>query len=82
MTARAIALAVALMIGGCHPVMAAPLRLHCADAAGFTLADWTIKDGRYRVKINGEWSSVPADAVGAMLVMLQFTGAPCVRRRP
>lgn len=61
-----------------EPNATRPLRLHCAGEDGFTLADWKIKDGRYRVRMNGEWSNVPTGAVGPMLVMLQFTGTPCV----
>lgn len=58
--------------------------LHCSDADGFSVAEWKIRDGRYRVRIAGEWSEVASDAVGPLLVMLQLTGAPCaaVKRAP
>lgn len=39
--------------------------LCCSDADGTALSDidWETKDGRYRVRIEGEWWSVPDDAV-------------------
>jgi hypothetical protein len=37
----------------------------CADADGMALADvdWDIKDGHYRVRLEGEWVIVPDDSV-------------------
>ena len=37
----------------------------CSDADGsvVTDADWESRDGRYRVKIEGEWYDVPDDSV-------------------
>jgi hypothetical protein len=37
----------------------------CSNADGLALADvdWDTKDGHYRVRIEGEWVNVPADAV-------------------
>lgn len=39
--------------------------LCCSDADGTALSDvdWETKDGRYRVRIDGEWIDVPGDAV-------------------
>jgi hypothetical protein len=39
--------------------------LCCSDADGTALSDvdWQTKDGRYRVRIDGEWVDVPDDAV-------------------
>jgi hypothetical protein len=39
--------------------------LCCSVADGFALADpdWESKDGHYRVRIGGEWVTVPDDAV-------------------
>lgn len=58
--------------------------LRCSDAEGFTVADWKVRNGRYRIRIAGEWSEVASDAVGPLLVMLQLTGTPCaiVKRAP
>jgi hypothetical protein len=37
----------------------------CSDADGFALSDvdWEVKDGHYRVRIEGEWIDVPEEAV-------------------
>jgi hypothetical protein len=37
----------------------------CSDADGTALSDvdWETKDGRYRVRIDGDWIDVPDDAV-------------------
>ena len=37
----------------------------CSDADGFALSDvdWESRDGRYRVRIEGQWWDVPEDAV-------------------
>lgn len=37
----------------------------CSDADGFVLSDvdWESKDGRYRVRLDGQWHDVPDDAV-------------------
>jgi hypothetical protein len=37
----------------------------CSDADGSAVsdADWETKDGRYRVRLEGEWWNVPDDAV-------------------
>lgn len=37
----------------------------CSDADGSAVsdADWESKDGRYRVRLEGEWWDVPEDAV-------------------
>jgi hypothetical protein len=37
----------------------------CSDADGSAVsdADWETKDGRYRVRLDGEWWNVPDDAV-------------------
>src|SRR6266581_6051700 len=37
----------------------------CSDADGTALSDvdWESRDGRYRVRIDGDWIDVPADAV-------------------
>ncbi len=37
----------------------------CADADGMALADvdWDVKDGHYRVRLDGEWIVVPDDTV-------------------
>ncbi|MGJ5179876.1 hypothetical protein ACQR16_29625 [Bradyrhizobium oligotrophicum] len=37
----------------------------CSDADGTALSDidWDMKDGRYRVRIEGQWWTVPEDAV-------------------
>jgi hypothetical protein len=39
--------------------------LCCSDADGFAVSDpdWESKDGRYRVRLEGEWIMVPDDAV-------------------
>jgi hypothetical protein len=39
--------------------------LCCSDADGTALSDvdWETKDGRYRVRVDGEWVDVPDDAV-------------------
>jgi hypothetical protein len=39
--------------------------LCCSDADGFAVADpdWESKDGHYRVRLEGEWITVPDDAV-------------------
>jgi hypothetical protein len=39
--------------------------LCCSDADGFAVSDpdWESKDGRYRVRLEGEWIIVPDDAV-------------------
>lgn len=39
--------------------------LCCSDADGTALSDvdWKTKDGRYRVRIDGEWIDVPDEAV-------------------
>jgi len=39
--------------------------LCCSDADGFAVSDpdWESKDGRYRVRLDGEWIVVPEDAV-------------------
>src|SRR5260370_1077080 len=39
--------------------------LCCSDADGFAVSDpdWESKDGRYRVRLDGEWIMVPDDAV-------------------
>jgi hypothetical protein len=39
--------------------------LCCSDADGTALSDvdWESKDGRYRVRLDGEWVDVPDDAV-------------------
>jgi hypothetical protein len=39
--------------------------LCCSDADGTALSDvdWESKDGKYRVRLNGEWIDVPDDAV-------------------
>jgi hypothetical protein len=37
----------------------------CSDADGFALSDvdWESKDGRYRVRLDGQWHDVPEDAL-------------------
>lgn len=37
----------------------------CSDADGVVVSDgdWDTKDGRYRVRLDGEWADVPDDAV-------------------
>ena len=37
----------------------------CSDADGMVVSDgdWDTKDGRYRVRLDGEWIDVPDDAV-------------------
>lgn len=37
----------------------------CSDADGMVVSDgdWDTKDGRYRVRLDGEWADVPDDAV-------------------
>ena len=37
----------------------------CSDAVGFALSDvdWESKDGRYRVRLEGQWHDVPDDAL-------------------
>lgn len=37
----------------------------CSDADGYAVADpdWESKNGRYRVRIEGEWHDVPDDAL-------------------
>ena len=37
----------------------------CSDADGFAVADpdWESKDGHYRVRLEGQWITVPDDAV-------------------
>jgi hypothetical protein len=37
----------------------------CSDADGFAVSDpdWETKEGRYRVRINGNWLDVPDEAV-------------------
>jgi hypothetical protein len=37
----------------------------CSDADGFAVtdADWESKDGHYRVRLEGEWHDVPAEAL-------------------
>jgi hypothetical protein len=88
MIGRAIALAAALtlMAAAAHAAGSrATIRMHCASEDGFTVADWKIRAGHYRVRLHGgEWSTVPTDQVGPMLIMMQFTGAPCavVKRLP
>lgn len=80
---KRIALALALLIAGLNPAMAAPLvRLHCADPDGIIMANWRVQDGRYRLKISGErkWSTVPEGAVAPMILMLWSEGVKCVRR--
>jgi hypothetical protein len=39
--------------------------LCCSDADGTALSDvdWETKDGRYRVRLEGDWHDVPDDAV-------------------
>jgi hypothetical protein len=39
--------------------------LCCSDADGFAISDpdWDSKDGHYRVRLNGDWMTVPDDAV-------------------
>ena len=39
--------------------------LCCSDADGVVVSDgdWDTKDGRYRVRLDGEWADVPDDAV-------------------
>jgi len=39
--------------------------LCCSDADGFAVSDpdWESHDGRYRVRLDGEWIDVPDDAV-------------------
>src|SRR5260370_17842711 len=39
--------------------------LCCSDADGFAVSDpdWESKDGRYRVRLDGDWIMVPDDAV-------------------
>jgi hypothetical protein len=39
--------------------------LCCSDADGTALSDvdWETKDGRYRVRLDGDWHNVPDDAV-------------------
>jgi len=39
--------------------------LCCSDADGFALSDvdWESKDGRYRVRIDGQWIDVPDNAM-------------------
>lgn len=36
----------------------------CSDADGSVVqdADWEVKEGHYRVRLNGEWHDVPDDA--------------------
>ena len=37
----------------------------CSDADGFALSDvdWESKDGKYRVRLEGQWHDVPEDAL-------------------
>lgn len=84
---RLAAMTVLLLMTGLTPAMAAPapLRMHCA-IEGNPMADWRVQDGVYRIKLKGdaEWTRVPNDAVGPLLILLQFGGAPCaiVKRVP
>lgn len=57
------------------------IRIHCA-AEGLTYADWRMRDGRYRIKLDGKWSDVPAGAVGPLFVMMTFDGAKCRKLAP
>lgn len=71
---------IAMLMTGFTPAIAAPrpLRMHCA-MEGNPAADWRVQDGAYRIKLKGdaEWTRVPNDAVGPLLILLQFGGAPC-----
>lgn len=62
-----------------------PSRMNCA-LDGRTMAAWRVQDGAYRIKLKGDaaWTRVPNDAVGPLLILLQFGGAPCaiVKRAP
>lgn len=54
-----------------------PFRLHCT-LNGKPMAEWRReKAGQYRVKLDGEWSDVPPDAAGPMMVLLWAGGARC-----
>jgi len=35
----------------------------CSDADGTALADWESNNGRYRVRLNGQWIDVPDKAL-------------------
>ncbi len=63
---------------------------HCCDGSDFTRledVDWESRDGRYRVRIDGEWVDVPEDALvdgpnkaGVTMVWPGFKdGRPSVR---
>lgn len=56
-----------------------PVRLHCT-LDGKPMAEWRERAGQYRIKLDGEWSNVPADAAGPMMMLLWAGGAKCVRR--
>lgn len=61
----------------------------CSDADGSAVSDvdWESKDGQYRVRIEGEWISVPEDAVittpnrvgRTMVWPIYLEGRPVVR---
>lgn len=80
MIGRVIALAVALLIAGLNPLIAAPFRMHCT-LAGKPMADWRERAGQYRIKLKGEkWQAVPDDEAAPLMVLLWAGGAKCVRR--
>lgn len=60
--------------------LSVPFRLHCT-MNGKPMAEWREKAGHYRVKLDGEWSNVPPDAAGPMMVLLWAGGARCGSRR-
>lgn len=84
---RWLVLASALLMTGFTPAMAAqqPLRLQCR-LEGKPAVTWRAQDGSYQIRLKGEseWTRVPDSAVGPMLILLQFGGAPCaiLKRAP
>lgn len=61
----------------------------CSDADGTALSDvdWDTKDGRYRVRIDGQWIDVPEDTVitepnragRTMVWPMYLNGRPVIR---
>lgn len=79
---RIVVALVALMLTTASASAYAPAqRIRCA-VGKYTIADWQVRTGRYRIKLDGEWSSVPRDAVGPLFVLLVFGGAGCTYLAP
>lgn len=78
---KRVVLALALLMPGLNPGIAAPrpFHLHCT-LDGKPMAEWRERSGQYRIKLDGEWSNVPADAAGPMILLLWAGGAKCARR--